>query len=50
MPRNQEKHGKNTARESVDEHRILATRFSRNAAIFTTTVILATISTIFPQL
>jgi hypothetical protein len=64
MPRNQEKLGKNSARESVDEHRILnaesiwpellaatihelSTRSSCNAAIFTT-VIQATISTIFP--
>jgi hypothetical protein len=65
MPRNQEKHGKNSTRESADEHRILnaksispellaatihelSTRSSRNATIFTTTVILATISTVFP--
>jgi hypothetical protein len=65
MPGNQEKHGKNSARESVDEHCILnaksispellaatihelSTRSSRNAAIFTTTVILATISIVFP--
>jgi hypothetical protein len=66
MPRNKEKHGKNSARENADEHRILnaesvspellaatihelSTRSSRNAAIFTTTVILETISTVFPQ-
>jgi hypothetical protein len=66
MPRNQEEHGKNLARESVDEHRILnaesispellaatthelSTKSSRNAAISTTTIIMATISAIFPQ-
>jgi hypothetical protein len=65
VPRNQEKHGKNPARESVDEHRVLnaepispellaatihklSTRSSRNAAIFTTTIILATISAVLP--
>jgi hypothetical protein len=67
MPRNQENHGKNSARESADEHCILnaksispellaatihelSTRSSRNAAIFTTTVILATISAVFPPI
>jgi hypothetical protein len=66
MPRNQEEHGKNPARESVDEHRILnaesislellaatthelSTKSSRNAAISTTTIIMATISAIFPS-
>jgi hypothetical protein len=66
MPRNQEEHGKNPARESVDEHRVLdaksispellaarihelSTKSSRNTAIFTTTIIMATISTIFPS-
>jgi hypothetical protein len=60
MPRNQEGHGKNLARESVDEHRVLnaksispellaatfhelSTKSSRNVAIFTTTIIMATI-------
>jgi hypothetical protein len=60
MPRNQEEHGKNLARESVDEHRVLnaksispellaatfhelSTKSSRNVAIFTTTIIMATI-------
>jgi hypothetical protein len=66
MPRNQKEHGKNPARESVDEHRILntesispellaatthelSTKSSRNAAISTTTIIMATISAIFPS-
>jgi hypothetical protein len=65
MPKNQEEHGKNPARESVDEHRILnaesispellaatthelSSKSSRNAAISTTTIIMATISAIFP--
>jgi hypothetical protein len=65
VPRNQEKHGKNTTRESVDEHRVLnaesispellaatihelSTKSSRNTTIFTTTIVMATISTIFP--
>jgi hypothetical protein len=60
------KHGKNPARKSVDEHRILnaesvspellaaaihelSTKSSPNSAIFTTTIILATISAVFPQ-
>jgi hypothetical protein len=64
VPRNQEKHGKNPARESVDEHHVLnaesvspellavtihelSTKSSRNSAIFTTTTVLATISTVF---
>jgi hypothetical protein len=66
MPRNQEEHGKNPARESVDEHHILnaesispellaatthelSTKSNRNAAILTTTIIMTTISTIFPS-
>jgi hypothetical protein len=66
MPRNQEEHGKNPARESVDEHRILnaksvspellatavhelSTMSSRNAAVSTITIIMATISAIFPS-
>jgi hypothetical protein len=66
MPRNQEEHGMNLARESVDEHRVLnaksispellaatfhelSTKSSRNVAIFTTTIIMATISAIFPS-
>jgi hypothetical protein len=66
MPRNQEEHGKNPARESVDDHRILnaksispkllaatthelSTKSSRNVAISTTTIIMATISAIFPS-
>jgi hypothetical protein len=64
VPRNQEKHGKNPAGKSVNEHRILnaesvspeplaatvhelSTKSSRNSAIFTTTIVLATISAIF---
>jgi hypothetical protein len=66
VPRNQEKHGKNTTRESVDEHRVLnaesispkllaatihelSTKSSRNTTIFTTTIILETISVVSPQ-
>jgi hypothetical protein len=66
VPRNQEKHGKNPARKSVDEHLVLnaesispgllaatshelLTKSSRNTSIFTTTIILATISAVFPQ-
>jgi hypothetical protein len=66
VPRNQEEHGKNSARESVDEHRIfnaesilpellaakiheLSTKSSRNTTIFTTAIIMATISVIFPS-
>jgi hypothetical protein len=66
MPRNQEEHGKNPARESVDEHCVLnaksispellavtihelSTKSSRNTAIFTTTITMATISAIFPS-
>jgi hypothetical protein len=65
VPRNQEQHRKNSARESFDEHRILnaepttpeflaatihelSTKSSRNAAISTTTTIMATLSAIFP--
>jgi hypothetical protein len=64
MPRNKEEHGKNPARESVDEHRVLnaksvspellataihelSTKSNRNAAVSTTTIIMATISAIF---
>jgi hypothetical protein len=64
VPRNQEKHGKNPARKSVNEHRIpnaksvslellaaaiheLSTKSSPNSAVFTTTIIMATISTVF---
>jgi hypothetical protein len=64
VPRNQEEHRKNSARESFDEHRILnaeptlpeflpatihelSTKSSRNAAISTTTTIMATLSAIF---
>jgi hypothetical protein len=60
VPSNQEKHGKNPARKSVDEHGVLnaesvspellaaainelSTKSSPNSAIFTTTIILATI-------
>jgi hypothetical protein len=66
VPRNQKEHGKNSARESVDEHCILnaesispellaatihelSTKSSRNTAISTTTIIMATISAIFPS-
>jgi hypothetical protein len=66
MLRNQEEHGKNPARESIDEHRVLnaksvspellaatihelSTKSSRNAAVSTTTIIMATISAIFPS-
>jgi hypothetical protein len=66
MLRNQEEHGKNPARESVDEHRVLnaksvspellaatihklSTKSSHNAAVSTTTIIMATISAIFPS-
>jgi hypothetical protein len=66
VPRNQEEHRKNSARESFDEHRILnaesislellaatihelSAKSSRNAAISTTTIIMATISAIFPS-
>jgi hypothetical protein len=66
MPRNQEEHGKNPARERVDEHRVLnaksvspellaaaihelSTKSSHNAAVSTTTIIMATISAIFPS-
>jgi hypothetical protein len=65
VPRNQEKHGKNPVKESVDEHRVLnaesispellaatihelSTKSNRDTAIFTTTIVMATISTIFP--
>jgi spore maturation protein SpmA len=65
VPKNQEKHGKNPARESIDEYHVLntesispelleatihelSTKSSRNTTIFTTTIIMATISTIFP--
>jgi hypothetical protein len=65
VPRNQEEHHKNSARENFDEHRILnakatppeflaatvhelSTKSSRNAAISTTTTIMATLSAIFP--
>jgi hypothetical protein len=65
VPRNQEEHHKNSARESFDEHRILnaesilpellaatihelSTKSSHNAAISTATIIMATISAIFP--
>jgi hypothetical protein len=66
VPKNQEKHGKNPARKSVDEHRVLnaksvspellaaaihelSTKSSPNSAVFTTTIILATILAVFPQ-
>jgi hypothetical protein len=66
VPRNQEKHSKNPARKSVNEHRILnaksvspellaaaihelSTKSSSNSAVFTTTIIMATISAVFPQ-
>jgi hypothetical protein len=66
MPRNQEEHGKNPVRESVEEHHILnaklvspellaatihelSTMSSRNAAVSRTTMIMVTISAIFPQ-
>jgi hypothetical protein len=62
--RNQEKHGKNPARKSVNEHRVLnaesiwpellaatihelSTKSSRSTPIFTTTIILASISAVF---
>jgi hypothetical protein len=64
VPRNQEKHGKNPARKSVNEHRILnaksvspdflaaaihdlSTKFGTNSAVFTTTIIMETISAVF---
>jgi uncharacterized membrane protein YoaK (UPF0700 family) len=64
VPKNQEKHGKNPARKSVDEHHVLnaksvsskllaatihelSAKSSPNSAVFTTTIILATISTVF---
>jgi alkylhydroperoxidase/carboxymuconolactone decarboxylase family protein YurZ len=64
VPRNQEEHRNNSARESFDEHRILnveptspeflaatvhelSAKSSRNAAISTTTTIMATLSAIF---
>jgi uncharacterized membrane protein YoaK (UPF0700 family) len=64
VPRNQEKHGKNPARKSVNEHRILnaksvspellavaihelSTKSSPNSVVFTTTIIMATISAVF---
>jgi hypothetical protein len=66
MPRNQEEHGKNPARESVDEYHVLnaksispellattfhelSTKSSRNTTIFATTIIMVTISAIFPS-
>jgi hypothetical protein len=66
VPRNQEEHCKNSARESFDEHRILnvesispellaatahelSAKSSCNEAISTTTIIMATISAIFPS-
>jgi uncharacterized membrane protein YoaK (UPF0700 family) len=67
VPGNQEKHGKNPARKSVDEHRVfnaesislellaatiheISTKSSRNTAVFTTTIIMATISAVFPPI
>jgi hypothetical protein len=64
VPKNQEKHGKNPARKSVDEHRVLnaksvppellvaaihelSTKSSPNSAVFTTKIIMATISAVF---
>jgi uncharacterized membrane protein YoaK (UPF0700 family) len=64
VPRNQEKHGKNPAGKSVNEHRILnaksvspellaaaihelSTKSSPNSAVFTTIIIMATISAVF---
>jgi hypothetical protein len=66
VPRNQEEHRQNSARESYDEHRNinaeptspeflaatvyeLSTKSSCNATISTTTTIMATLSTVFPQ-
>jgi hypothetical protein len=66
VPRNQEEHRKNSARESFDEHIILnaeptspeflaatvhelSTKSSRNAAISTTTTIMAILSALFPS-
>jgi hypothetical protein len=66
VPKNQEEHRKNSARESYDEHHILnaeptspeflavtvrelSTKSSCNAAISTTTTIMATLSAVFPQ-
>jgi hypothetical protein len=66
VPKNKEKHGKNPARKSVDEHRILnakpilpeflaaairelSIKFSPSSAVLTTTIIMATIATVFPQ-
>jgi uncharacterized membrane protein YoaK (UPF0700 family) len=64
VPRNQEKHGKDPARKSVNEHRILnaksvspellataihelSTKSSPNSVVFTTTIIMETISAVF---
>jgi hypothetical protein len=60
VPRNQEKHGKNPARKGTNEHRILNDKsvspellvaaiheLSTNSAVFTTTIIMATISAVF---
>jgi uncharacterized membrane protein YoaK (UPF0700 family) len=64
VPQNQEKHGKNPTRRSVDDHHVLnaksvspellaaaihelSTKSSPNSAIFTDTIILATISAVF---
>jgi hypothetical protein len=65
VPRNQEKHGKNPTRKSVDEHHILnakpvslefltavihelSIKFSPSSTVLTTTIIMATISAVFP--
>jgi hypothetical protein len=65
VPRNKEKHGKNPARKSADEHRIfnakpispeflaaavreLSVKFSPSSAVLATTIIVATIATVFP--
>jgi uncharacterized membrane protein YoaK (UPF0700 family) len=64
VPRNQEKHGKDPARKSINEHRILnaksvspellataihelSTKSSPNSVVFTTTIIMETISAVF---
>jgi hypothetical protein len=64
VPRNKEKHGKNPARKSADEHRIfntksispeflaaaireLSVKFCPSSAVFTTTIIVATIAAVF---
>jgi hypothetical protein len=66
VPRNQEEHCKNSAKESYDEHRILnaeptspeflaaaihelSTKSSCHVAISAATIIMETLSVVFPQ-